>query len=276
MSKLRIALIAVFGLGLLPAPASATSFTYADFSSVAGLQLNGSAAQSGNRLRLTPSAPSLAGSAFSTLGVGLSASYSFSTFFSFQITANGGIGDGDGQGADGLTFIVQTVSNTAGGGGGGIGYQGIAQSIAIEYDTFNNGEINGNHVGLDVNGSVNSINSVAVAPRLNDGNIWYSWVDYNGATDTLEVRLSQVNIRPILATLTQTGFDLQSYILNTNAFVGFSAGTGAGFGNHDILSWVFVDEFAPIQTGAVPEPGTLVLMGLGGLAIASRFARRRK
>ena len=142
----------------IAAPSYATTITYADFSSVAGLQINGNAHQQGNVLRLTNATTSQSGSAFSQSAVSLGANASFSSFFVFQISNSGGIGDGDGVGADGLTFTVQTVSNTSGGSGGGIGYQGISNSVAIEFDTYNNGSgdgNNGNHVGVDLSGSVN-------------------------------------------------------------------------------------------------------------------------
>lgn len=42
--------------------------------------------------------------------------------------------DGLGCGADGLVFVVQTNSNKVG-GGGGIGYQGIPNSVGVELDT---------------------------------------------------------------------------------------------------------------------------------------------
>jgi hypothetical protein len=39
----------------------------------------------------------------------------------------------------------------------------------------------------------------------------------------------------------------------TNAFVGFTSGTGAGGGTHEILSWNLVGAFAPV--GQTPTPG---------------------
>src|SRR4029453_558716 len=97
--------------------ALATTITFADFSSVAVLTLNGSATSAstadGAVLRLTPSASFQSGSAFSTAQIGLGAGSTFSTFFQFRITDPAGLAP-----ADGLAFVLQTVANNVGGTGG--------------------------------------------------------------------------------------------------------------------------------------------------------------
>lgn len=271
-------LIAAAGL-CLAAAAHATTFSYNDFSSTAGLTLNGSAGTSSNELMLTPASYYVGGSAFTTNAITLGANVSFSTAFSFRITNSGGVGDSDGPGADGLTFVVQTVANNVGGVGGGLGYQGISNSVGVEFDTYNNGgpcDPNGNHVGIDLGGSVCSAATAVVGTslnpgtRMNNGGIWYAWVDYNGATSDMQVRLSQTNARPSGAILDYT-VDLVSALGTNNAYIGFTAATGAGIGQHDILSWQFNDTYSPIN--GAPEPGMLALLGA---AFAGMAALRRK
>ncbi|HSE64046.1 MAG TPA: PEP-CTERM sorting domain-containing protein [Thermoanaerobaculia bacterium] len=246
---------------LLAAAGAATAqqtINFPNFCNTSAFSLNGSTAT------LNPNAQCVlrlnqdfgVGSAFLTNTFSLAADASFSTFFSFQILNPVGIGDADGPGADGLVFAVQTVSNTAGGGGGGIGYAGITNSVGVEFDTYNNGEPGGgNHVGIDLNGSVTSVTSLAIPGRFNDGAVWFAWVDYNGVTDLLEVRVSNTPARPAAATIFTT-VDLPTVLGTTNAFVGFTSGTGAGGGTHEIVSWNLVGAFAPV--GQTPTPGPTV------------------
>ena len=140
------------------------------------------------------------GSAFLTSPFSLASNASFSSYFEFQFTNQGS------GGADGIVFTVQTVGNTAGGGGGGIGYAGLTPSLGVEFDNWNNGACdgnNGNHAGIDINGSVCSVvrnDATGAWPSINtgdgidvkqldSGSIFHAWVDYNGVTDNLEVRL---------------------------------------------------------------------------------------
>lgn len=165
--KLFVVTATLFGIFAVPlvaqtASATTTTLSFPDFSDVSDLQLNGSAttAVSDGRsvLRLTPSLPLQSGSAFVKDAVSLSNEASFSAFFQFRISNPAGIGDNDGQGADGLVFVIQTVSDTAGGIGAGLGYASIDNSLGIEFDTFDNEDIfddfDGNHIGVNLNGSI--------------------------------------------------------------------------------------------------------------------------
>ena len=120
-------------------PASALTVTYGDFSDLSAFQQNGATAaiadpvtDASNRkvLRLTNNL-SQSGSAFLTNSINLANQASFSTKFTFNISNPQGISDGDGQGADGIVFVVQTVANTAGGIGGGIGYLAACRTFGL-------------------------------------------------------------------------------------------------------------------------------------------------
>jgi len=287
----------VFGLALVLVAAAGMAtgqqtVNFPNFCNTSAFTLNGSTATLNPNaqcvLRLTQNFG--VGSAFLTNTFSLAADASFSTFFSFQIPNPVGIGDADGAGADGIVFTVQTVSNTAGGGGGGIGYQGISPSVGVEFDTFNNGgqdQNSGNHIGIDLNGSVSSVALMPIPGRFNDGNVWFAWVDYNGVTDLLEARVSSTAARPAAANVSTT-VNLPATLGTTNAFVGFTSGTGAGGGPHEIVSWNLIGTFAPIGGTPTPTPipgpsspvptlsfpmMALLALALGGIAIA--FLMRR-
>jgi len=267
------------------ASSTRADFVYNDFSSTSGLHLNGNATTgavapaSGTVLKLTAPNFFQAGSAFTTNLTPLSNQASFSTYFQFQMPNAGGIGDEDGAGADGIVFVVQTVSNNVGASGGGIGYQGIGHSLGIEIDTYNNGapgDLDGNHVGVDLNGDINSVVQAHEPTRFNNGQIWNMWVDYNGTTDALDINWSQSTSRPALP---QLAFSLQPYgglvgvLGQSSAYVGFTAATGSGYEDQDIVDWQFRQEFNPI---GAPEPGTFTLVGVGILGLCGSAWRRRK
>jgi len=256
------------------AAAETQTLNYADFSDVSALQINGNASQQGAKLQLTPALGYQGGSAFSSTPVTLSADASFSSFFTFEILARSGLGNG----ADGLVFAVQTASSTVGGVGGGLGFAGIPRSLGVEFDTFDNGEAGGsNHVGIDLNGSVDSVVSTGpLDPDFDNGETWSAWVDYDGTADLLQVRWASTAIRPLAAGLSLV-VDLPGVLGSSDAFVGFTSGTGAGVGEHNILSWTFVNEFVPGGvTPAIPEPGTQALMWLGLAATALAAGRQRR
>jgi legume-like lectin family protein len=77
----------------------------------------------------------------------------FTTYFKFQIH-NAYICCNP---ADGLAFVIQSSAPTArGAGNGGLGYQGIPNSLAVEFDTFQNlnyADPNANHVAVQSCGS---------------------------------------------------------------------------------------------------------------------------
>ncbi len=183
-----------------------------------------------------------AGSAFLTAPTPLTvggAEASFGTAFQFQISNSRGIGDSDGQGGDGMAFVIARSSTALGGAGGGIGYLGIGPSLAVEFDTYNNGAVDrnsGNHVAVHLNGSDQPSALVPVSPRLNNGAVWYAWVDYDGQAHRLEVRLAQTATRPASPTISLP-VALRSVLGQDNAFFGFTSGTFSAVNDHDVRFW---------------------------------------
>jgi glucose/arabinose dehydrogenase len=223
-------------------------FTFPNFANTADLSLNRNAIQSGNNLRLTPDANAQRGSAFLKKPLAIDGNTSFATQFQFQLT-----GDQGTNGADGFTFMLQNNNSRAiGDSGGGLGYQGIGRSLAIEFDTYQNGfDANDNNISILRDGNIGTPLATVAAPfDLNSGGQINAWIDYDGATNTLRVYLANTTTKPGSATLT-VNIDLAA-VVGERAFIGFSAATGGLRNAQDIQNWIFSS-----NSSLLPEPPPL-------------------
>jgi glucose/arabinose dehydrogenase len=229
-------------------------FNYANFASSPEVVTNGNASKAGNNLRLTPDANSQVGSAFYNRALQVDGSTSFNTQFQFQLS--GGQGSG---GADGFTFVLHNDSRGAGAigaGGGSVGYAGIGRSLAIEFDTYDNGagDPDANHISLLRNGTVSTaVKNATAGLDLNGGTAMNAWVDYNAATKQLSVFLSNTTTKPGTAVLTET-IDLAATVGN-QAFIGFTGATGGLRNLQEIQNWTFNSNasFVGTTTGGGPN-----------------------
>lgn len=121
--------------------------------------------------------------------------------------------------------------------------------FAVEFDTvqdFEFGDINDNHVGIDINSLVSN-KSAAVAYftddsekqdlNLKNGKVILAWVEYDSSSNLVNVTLSPSSSKPKLP-LFSYYLDL-SAILKESMYVGFSASTGLLSSSHYILGWSF-------------------------------------
>ncbi|MCX7737641.1 MAG: T9SS type A sorting domain-containing protein [Candidatus Kapabacteria bacterium] len=233
-------------------------FNYSDFSNPQRIFFAGSSKLSDKYLRLTPAAVNQSGAVWYTTKVPVKSG--FYTKFKFRFTEgnNNNCNDGSLPGADGIAFVIQNTSPMISGGlGGGIGYDGLENSIAIEFDTFSNDSTqienlfdpNGNHIAIQSRGKLaNSSrhtkeNTLALLKNVisirADGTIYYAMIDYNIERNKIRVFLDTVDImtKPILVAENVKLEELLNLENGTNAWVGFTSATGCAFENHDILSW---------------------------------------
>ena len=240
----------------------ASSFNLHGFSDTATLSLNGTAVSVNTgefqALRLATTSGGT-GSAFTLVQFPI---LYFQSHFAFRITEPSGSPDVMGSvGGDGFAFVIQAQGSSAlGGGGGFLGYDGITNCVAVEFDTWRNGggvapqndlnDPDSNHIGITTGGSANhgvgAPDTGNVSPDFDDGNIYYAWIDYNGSV--LEVRVSPSANRPQTPDLTRD-LNLMLQLDDVEkAFLGFTASTAAATANFDILYWQYSGSLTPFPT----------------------------
>jgi hypothetical protein len=192
-----------------------------------GLQLNGSAKMNGAVLQLTDGGGNEAASAFTKTRLDVA---KFTTRFSFQLV---------NPNADGIAFVLQGMSATALGAlGGGLGYAGITNSVAIKFDLYNNNGEGTNSTGLFVNGAnpyAPSTDLTGTGIDLHSGHVFNVSMKYDGTT--LNVTITDATTH---ASATQSyTIDIVSTVGGNTAWVGFTAGTGGATATQNILSWSY-------------------------------------
>lgn len=268
--RARLTYILALAAAVVSPLGAQTVIRYQDFSSQAGLTVTDGVVVNGS-IVLASDRQDRRGAFFTTAQHDVT---DFSAVFQFRITSPGGISDGTAAGADGLAFVIQRAGAAQiGSFGSGLGYGGIANSLAVEFDTFrNSNDPSSNHIGVNTGGNMTSLTTVDIATAFDNGTLWTVWVDYNGTT--LEVRISDGVTRPTGEATLAYNVNLNTVLGGSTAHIGFTAATASAFGNHEVLSFAFTDTFQANGL-AVPEPSTYALMGLG-LAVVGWSAWRRR
>ncbi|XP_030965265.1 L-type lectin-domain containing receptor kinase IV.1-like [Quercus lobata] len=140
--------------------------------------------------------------------------------------------------------------------------------LAIELDTVKSPDvqdIDGNHVGIDVNGLVSNESAPATyfsgqegknrSMELMSGNPMHLWIDYNETEKLLNVTLAPTSIPKPNRPLLSKHIDLSQYLLES-MYVGFSAATGAVASDHYILGWSFnkSGQAQSLDISKLPQP----------------------
>lgn len=221
------------------------------FGSGEAILLKGSARRTDQYLRLTPSARIQRGAAW--LASKQDVSKGFSTMFQFRITDPRSEFTPDvttSTGGDGFAFVIQNAGPGAiGYPGGALGYAGIPNSVAVEFDTWDNDEsgqdivrdVNDNHVAVHTLGTETNTEFESDAlgvtpnvPEMTDGEVHTVRIEY--VPGNLYVYMDDV-ATPILAV--QLFLDEVLELDEGKAWVGFTSATWSAYENHDILNWAF-------------------------------------
>ena len=106
--------------------------------------------------------------------------------------------------------------------------------VAIEYDSWSTsdtdpGLVQAEHVGLDIASAISKPECFAYIYNTTGITYWhrdvlYSWIEFDGATNNLQVRLANTSARP-LNPLVNCTYDLYDAV-NEKMWIGFSGSHG--------------------------------------------------
>lgn len=212
--------------------------------------------------------------------------YGFISRFTYSINSRnqGDAKDNSAAGADGFAFVIQNWNTSAIGTlGDGIGYAGISNSLAVEFDTYNDSwnttnkwnDPNGNHVAVQSRGVApntsyhNSLATLGINSKIpdlcNGGEVQ---IDYNYVPNTFRVLINKVEYIVI------PDLDLNSILKlenSENAFIGFTAACANASENHSISNWFFCplasklnDVYITSRSKVICQGDTLTLFATPG------------
>lgn len=223
-----------------------TIFKYSNFSDVSGLTFNGTARQAGVNLLLSPVTPNQIASVWYDNQVNVG--QGFSTSFTLDIVPS----SSSFTTADGMAFVIQNQGLSALGDlTGQPGYEGIFDSVAVEFDTFMNDQFsdpNNNHVAVQSCGvAANSLDhgsrcdlglQANLPITLADGSPHKYLIRYSpgsaGAPGKFTVGIDGQTVLALRLNL-----DTLLSLNGNDAWVGFTGGTGSAFEAQVVKNWVF-------------------------------------
>ena len=209
----------------------------------ANLTLNGGATvTSGGLLQVTDGDSAEARAAWFKTPVPVQ---SFVTDFTFQqLNPN----------ANGMTFTIQNAGTTAvGGGGSGLGYQGIGKSLAVKFDFYNSNGQGTDSTGLFTDGvypTVPAVDMTSSGVKLSSSDIMDAHFVYDGTNLTLTLTDTVTN-----ASVTEVfPVNIPSVVGGNTAYVGFTGGTGGKTATQNVLSWMYVSAAGSSTASTIASP----------------------
>jgi len=215
-----------------------------------------------SRLRLTSNQLGQAGAAWlNTTQVAPAENWTVNLRGEFTLPQNGG--------ADGMAVVFQTQ-------GLGVlptypdlssGLSTLPTYLAINLDSYRNADHEAVNNALEVLSNTGEIGWLNLGDALEIPDYFNLSTSYDSATHTLSVTFDSDVRDPVTGSwnVDLGGTNLFSGA-NSLATVGFVGATGAAGENHDIMSTTII---------GVPEPGSLSLAAIGGLALIYRRKIRR-
>ncbi|GAC1675290.1 MAG: hypothetical protein PVS2B2_10120 [Candidatus Acidiferrum sp.] len=249
----------------------ATSINFSGGFPSGTMNLLGSAKLSGTTLQLTDGGTNEAAAAWYQVGANIQ---SFTTDFTFQITP------ASTSSADGITFTIQGNNASAiGPSGGGLGYGpntlsgtlGIATSVAVKFDLYNNAGEGPNSTGLYLNGSsptIPALDMTSSGVNLHSGDPFHVHMDYDGTT--LKMTLTDTTTKALFTT--SWAVDIPTTVGGNAAYGGFTGGTSAQTATQNVLNWTYTSTSG--QSTATPtfSPAAGTYLGTQTVALSDSTA----
>jgi hypothetical protein len=195
-----------------------------------------------------------------TAGKGSAGTPGFSTSFNVVVPATSAVP------ADGFTFTVQRVSNTAlGGGGGSVGYIGIPNSVAVHFRWYDNGNSISN-AGVWVNGATDNTNEVPTGFLMTNGHNYKVDISYDDTNKAINLTVTDLTDTTVAPFTTQfAGIDIPGTIGGGIGYVGLTGATGGATSEQDISNWTFngtaLPFVAPVSTVVAPKVTNVYVSG---------------
>lgn len=192
----------------------------------------------------------------------------FETSFKFAVkngwTNPDGRDDNGRPGADGFAFVIQSQNTKAlGPAGGDMGYAGIRNAFAVEFDTYKNDRDKpgsnyqdpstehiaikyGKNVPISAEHNNNSTITYKNCDYISDGKEYYAKIKYSVPDKTFQVFISKNKEFSSESLINLSDFDISHYIdINKNLYFGFTGATGLHTESHEIHDWKICFGAAP-------------------------------
>lgn len=199
----------------------------------------------------------------------------FSTTFDYTQTSNA-------TPSDGMAFVIQ---NTAAGanalstqnGGSGLGYQGMQNSAAIEFNLapiFGPPHVQGTNLAVD--GSTGVYNPTGAVAFWNNNETVQTTLTYSGNILTENL----LDLTTLATYTTQYSIDLSSVLGSNSAFIGFTGATGGNASTQIVSDFSFTNggstggNTSGVPASTTPIPAAIWLVG-SALAGLIGFGRRK-
>ncbi len=234
--------------------ASVLDFSSGFANSSGVLTYNGSAKINGTSAELTDGGGNEAGSVFSTNAVDVT---KFSNQFTFQLT---------NPNADGFTFTIEGDGPTAlGPTGGGLGYgpdapggtPGIAKSVAVKFDLYNNSGEGTDSTGEYTDGASPTTPDIDLSTtgiNLHSGDVFQVVMSYDGTTLNVTITDTTTNASASQAYTV----NIPQVIGSNTGYVGFTGGTGGSTAVQNILTWTYSPTASTLPAAPSNLTGTVI------------------